>query len=110
MLYWWCKIRCKYSITNEAFVSNVTLISPKTLISCKEITFILTFNTNLGVELVWFWLKKEGSEYGSGSLKCEDDTSYKTKEICTDYSNTEGEYYETELNQLQIMMILIVKE
>ena len=37
-------------------------------------------------------VKKRSSEYGSGSLKCEADTSDKTKAIYTDYSNTEGEY------------------
>jgi hypothetical protein len=82
-------------VTNEAFTSTVTAISPTLVPSGEEITFTLTVDTNLGVEQANLILKKkdDSDKYSNRSLSCEADSSDKTKAICSGRISNEGVYY-----------------
>ena len=80
-------------VTNEAFTSTVTAISPTLVPSEKTITFTLTVDTNLGVETVKLYLQNKDDEDYYDRLECEADSSDKTKAICQGYTEKEGEYY-----------------
>ena len=82
-------------VTNEAFTSTVTAISPTLVPSGEEITFTLTVDTNLGVKQANLILKKkdDSDKYSNRSLSCEADSSDKTKAICSGSISNEGVYY-----------------
>ena len=80
-------------VTNEAFISTVTAISPTLVPSEESITFTLTVDTNLGVETVKLYLQNKDDEDYYDRLECEADSSDKTKAICQGYTEKEGEYY-----------------
>ena len=82
-------------VTNEAFISNVTAISPTSVPSGKTNTFTLTVDTNLGIEQFDFTFKKENddSDTSYNYLYCVADSLEKTKAICSGYIGNEGVYY-----------------
>ena len=79
-------------VTNKNFISNVTSISPN-IITSGNYTFILTVDTNLGINNINIKLYKDifiGSNYIF--LDCEPDSLNETKAICNTEFYYEGDY------------------
>ena len=70
-------------------IYNVISITPNLVIVGKKITYTLTVNSNLLVELIDFKLKYDDN---SVDLTCAPDKTNKTKVICTGSISYEGEY------------------
>ena len=83
-------------VTNEEFTSKVTAIYPTSVLTGKLIKFLLTVDTNLGIEQTHFAFKiknDDSDKYYNNTLICEADSLEKTKAICRGFLQDEGEYY-----------------
>ena len=79
-------------ITDKNYTSKVTSISPN-LVSRGGHTFIVTVDTNLGINEVYIQLYNvDGINTIYVDLKCEPDSLSETKAICNAYFSYKGDY------------------